>query len=96
MEVLENYALKQLNERGANNFNTDYATVSRTKVTTYKIADKSLFIKDAIENGYASEVTVSIARNSKFMSTMAEERGELPAGVSSSSFYEARFSKGKA
>ena len=93
METIENWALQQLNERGGNGFKTDSATVSRTTVTSYKVADKALLVKDAVENGYASELPISFRPNSSLMSDILKERGELPAGVSSSTFYEARFTK---
>ncbi len=93
LEVIESWALKELNERGAKNFSTDSGTISRTTVTYYKIADKALLVKDALANGYASELTLSIPRNSKFMSGKLEEDGELPAGVTMSQTYEVRVTK---
>ena len=95
LEAIENWALKCLNERGANNFTTDDGTASRTTVTYYKIADKALLVQDALANGYASELTITVPRNSKFMKTMLEENGELPAGVMMSQTFDVRFTKGK-
>jgi len=95
LEVLESWTLKRLSDSGLNNFSTDAGTASRTTITYYKIADKVLLAKDAIDNGYASELTLSIPRNSKFMKGLLEERGELPAGVTMTQTYECRITKSK-
>jgi hypothetical protein len=95
LEVIENWTLARLNECGVNNFSTDFGTASRMTVKRYSIADKKLFLKDALKHGYESDVTVSVRPNSKLMTTLVEENGELPAGVSMTQIYEARFTKGK-
>lgn len=95
LEVIESWLLKRLNECGANNFSTDLGTASRTTVKRYSIADKKLFMKDALEHGYESEVTVSVRPNSKLMTQLVEENGELPAGVSMTQIYECRVTKSK-
>jgi hypothetical protein len=95
LEVLELWTLKRLSDSGLNNFSTDAGTASRTTVTYYRIADKALLAKDALDNGYASELTLSIPRNSKFLKGLLEERGELPAGVTMTQTYECRITKAK-
>ncbi len=95
MAELENWALRELQERKASNFGVKGSGRAQLDtITRYNMADKSLFVKWAVENGAESELTVTVRPNSKFMSTIVEENGELPPGVSSFTEYKVKFVKG--
>lgn len=95
MAELENWALRELQERKASNFGVKGSGRAQLDtVTRYNMADKSLFVKWAVDNGAESELTVTVRPNSKFMSAVVEENGELPPGVSSFTEYKVKFVKG--
>src|SRR5512135_2357022 len=89
MGELENWALRELQERKASHFGVKGAGRAQLDtVTRYNMADKSLFVKWAVDNGAESELTVTVRPNSKFMTSVVEENGELPPGVSSYTEYK--------
>ena len=83
VESIENWALKQLLDRGAKNFSADGGTASLRTDVKYQIADKKLLVEDSIKNGYASELTITLRPNSKFAQQFVENSGYLMPGVSS-------------
>ena len=83
VEAIENWALKQLLDRGAKNFSADGGTASLRTDVKYQIVDKSLFVSWAVANKAESELTITLRPNSKFMAQVVENQGELPQGVSS-------------
>lgn len=83
VESIENWALKQLLDRGAKNFSADGGTASLRTDVKYQIADKKLFVDWAVKNQAESELTITIRPNSKFMASVVENQSELPQGVSS-------------
>lgn len=94
-ETLEQYALAVLNERKCSNFGvTGVGRVENRTNVRYSVSDKKLFVADALKNGYADEITVTIRPNSKLLAGIVEETGELPSGVSSHREQKAVFVKG--
>lgn len=83
VEAIENWALKQLLDRGAKNFSADGGTASLRTDVKYQIADKKLFVDWAVQNQAESELTITLRPNSKFMASVVENQSELPPGVSS-------------
>lgn len=83
VESIENWALKQLLDRGAKNFSADGGTASLRTDVKYQIADKKLFVDWAVKNQAESELTITLRPNSKFMASVVETQSELPQGVSS-------------
>lgn len=83
VEAIENWALKQLLDRGAKNFSADGGTASLRTDVKYQIADKKLFVDWAVKNQAESELTITLRPNSKFMASVVETQSELPQGVSS-------------
>ena len=83
VESIENWALKQLLDRGAKNFSADGGTASLRTDVKYQIADKKLFVDWAVKNQAESELTITLRPNSKFMASVVESQSELPQGVSS-------------
>jgi hypothetical protein len=83
-ELLESYALAVMTERKCSNFGvTGVGRVENRTSIKYNVADKVLFVGEAIKNGYVTELTISVRPNSKLLASIVEETGELPAGVSS-------------
>ena len=95
VESIENWALKQLLDRGAKNFSADGGTASLRTDTKYSIADKKEFVKWAVANQAESELTITLRPNSKFMASVVENQSELPPGVSSFKEQKCTFTKGK-
>lgn len=94
-EALESYALAVMTERGCSNFGvTGIGRVENRTNTRYTVNDKKLFVADALKNGYADEITVSVRPNSKLLASIVEERSELPPGISSHKEHKAVFVKG--
>lgn len=93
-EELEKYALALMTERKCSNFSvTGIGRVENRTSIKYNVADKKLFVDDAVKNGYVSELTITVRPNSKFMAGLVEETGELPAGVASFKEQKAVFVK---
>ena len=92
-EAIENWALKQLLDRGAKNFSADGGTASLRTDTKYSIADKKEFVKWAVANQAESELTITLRPNSKFMASVVENQSELPPGVSSFKEQKCTFTK---
>lgn len=93
VESIENWALKQLLDRGAKNFSADGGTASLRTDVKYQIADKKLFVDWAVKNQAESELTITLRPNSKFMASVVENQGELPQGVSSFKEQRCTFTK---
>ena len=94
-EAIESYALAVMTERGCSNFGvTGIGRVENRTNTRYTVNDKKLFVADALKNGYADEITVTVRPNSKLLAQIVEERSELPPGVSSHKESKAVFVKG--
>lgn len=81
-ELLEGYALQHLEAAGVSSTKSDAGRVESRTITQYTIADKKLFVDWAVQNNAESELTISVRPNSKFMSKVVEEAGELPSGIS--------------
>ena len=95
VEAIENWALKQLLDRGAKNFSAEGGTASLRTDVKYQIADKREFVKWAVKNQAESELTITLRPNSKFMASVVENQSELPPGVSSFKEQKCTFTKGK-
>lgn len=93
VEAIENWALKQLLDRGAKNFSADGGTASLRTDVKYQIADKKLFVDWAVQNQAESELTITLRPNSKFMASVVENQSELPPGVSSFKEQKCTFTK---
>lgn len=84
LSQVESWALAELVRRKASN--ASVKGVGRVELRTdakYSINDKREFIGWAVDNNMEEELTVSLRPNSKFVTRVVEETGELPPAVSS-------------
>lgn len=83
VESIEKWGLEQLLARGSKGFKSSEGSAQLRTDTKYSIADKKLFVQWAVQNQAEAELTITLRANSKFMSKVVEDSGELPQGVSS-------------
>lgn len=83
LESIENWGLQQMIARGSKGFKSDNGSAQLRNEIKYKVEDKVLLCKWALDNDAASELSISMRPNSKFAARVVEETGELMPGVSS-------------
>ena len=83
LESIENWGLQQMLARGSKGFKSDNGSAQLRNEIKYKVEDKVLLCKWALQNDAASELSISMRPNSKFAARVVDETGELMPGVSS-------------
>ena len=83
LESIENWGLQQMIARGSKGFKSDNGSAQLRNDTKYKVEDKVLLCKWALDNDAASELSISMRPNSKFAARVVDETGEMMPGVSS-------------
>lgn len=94
VESIEKWGLEQLLARGSKGFKSTEGSAQLRTDTKYQIVDKKLFVDWAVKNQAEAELTITLRANSKFMSKVVEDSGELPQGVSSFREQKCVFVKG--
>lgn len=94
VDSIEKWGLEQLLARGSKGFKSTEGSAQLRTDTKYQIVDKKLFVDWAVENQAEAELTITLRPNSKFMSKVVEDSGELPQGVSSFREQKCVFVKG--
>lgn len=94
IDSIEKWGLEQLLARGSKGFKSTEGSAQLRTDTKYQIVDKKLFVDWAVKNQAEAELTITLRANSKFMSKVVEDSGELPQGVSSFREQKCVFVKG--
>ena len=95
IEEIEKWSLAQLLAGDMTSFKVSgLGSASIRKSIKYSVADKSLFVRQAVKEGFESELTVTLRPNSKFIASYVESKNELPSGVESFAEQKVVFTKG--